>query len=167
MVLIDQRPKSAEGRAVPGHWEGDLIIGKNRQSQIGVLRERKTIATILIPLKDRTAKTVRSAFAREINKLPMYLRKSLTYDQGCEMAEHKQFTEQTKMKVYFAHPASPWEKGGIEHTNGLIRQYFPKGTDFRRVKTWEIRKAQRELNGRPRKALNFETPAEVFSRLLR
>jgi IS30 family transposase len=167
MVLIDERPKEVDAKEVPGHWEGDLLIGKNRQSQLGVLRERKTAYTLLIPLKDRSAETVREAFAKAINRLPEHLRKSMTYDQGREMAQHKLLTKQTNMKVYFAHPASPWEKAGVENTNGLLRQYFPKGTDFKTIEESEYQRIQKEFNERPRKKLNWNNPALVFAKLLR
>ncbi len=167
MVLIDERPKEIEKRIVPGHWEGDLIIGKNRQSALGVLLERKTRFTLLVPLKDRKAETIRKEFGKAIIKLPKELRKTLTYDQGREMAEHKGLTLDTGIKVFFAHPASPWEKGSTENTNGLLRQYFPKGTDFNKIETKEIRFAQRQLNERPRAVLKYYTPSEVFKSLLR
>lgn len=167
MLSIEERPKEAVSRTVPGHWEGDLIIGKNRRSALGTLVERQTRTTILVPLKNREAETVRKSFAKQVKPLPRQLRLSLTYDQGREMAEHKLFTKQTKVKVYFAHPASPWERGTNENTNGLIRQFFPKGTDFNKVSRREIKKVQHLLNGRPRKTLNWQTPYEVFNKLLR
>lgn len=164
MVSIESRPAEVEGRMIPGHWEGDLMIGKNRQSALGTLVERKTRFTLLVRTKNRTAKQVRSAFSRVIRRLPSALRKSLTYDQGREMAEHQRLTQTTQVQVYFAHPASPWERGTNENTNGLLRQYFPKGTDFNKVTDWEIKRAQHELNGRPRQCLNFMTPAEEFEK---
>lgn len=167
MVMIDQRPPEALERTVPGHWEGDLLIGKNRQSALGSLVERKTRFAILVPLKSKHADVVRKAFAKEITTLPKQLRLTLTYDQGREMAEHKLFTKETNMQVYFAHPASPWERGTNENTNGLIRQFFPKGTDFKDITRREIKKVQDMLNGRPRKTLNWETPYEAYQRVLR
>lgn len=167
MVLIDKRPAAVNERIVPGHWEGDLLIGKNRQSAMGSLTERTTRTTILVPLKNRTASEVRRAFVREFKKLPKQMRLTLTYDQGREMAEHQLFAKQTNMQVYFAHPASPWERGTNENTNGLIRQYFPKGTNFSKISRREIKWAQNRLNGRPRKALDYQTPYEVFNKLLR
>lgn len=166
MLSIEERPKEVADRTVPGHWEGDLIIGKNRRSALGTLVERVTRTTILVPLKNREAETVRKSFAKEVKRLPKQLRLSLTYDQGREMAEHKLFTRQTEAKVYFAHPASPWERGTNENTNGLIRQFFPKGTDFKEVSRKEIKKVQHLLNGRPRKTLNWQTPYEVFNKLI-
>ena len=167
MLSIEERPKEVADRIVPGHWEGDLLIGKNRQSALGSLVERTTRTTILVPLKDRTAETVRKAFAKEAKKIPLHMRRSMTYDQGKEMAEHARFTKETKMQVYFAHPASPWERGTNENTNGIIRQFFPKGTDFSKISRREVKHVQHLLNGRPRKVLGFATPYEVFNSLLR
>ena len=167
MVLIDKRPPAVNERIIPGHWEGDLLIGKNRQSAMGSLTERTTRTTILVPLKNRTALEVCQAFVLELKKIPKQMRLTLTYDQGREMAEHQLFAKQTKMQVYFAHPGSPWERGTNENTNGLIRQYFPKGTDFSKISRREIKRAQNRLNGRPRKVLNYQTPYEVFNKLLR
>lgn len=167
MLSIEERPKEVADRIVPGHWEGDLLIGKNRQSALGSLVERTTRTTILIPLRNRTAETVRKAFSKEVKKLPAQMRRSMTYDQGKEMAEHKLFTKETNMQVYFAHPASPWERGTNENTNGIIRQFFPKGTDFSKISRREVKQVQHLLNGRPRKVLDFATPYEVFNSLLR
>lgn len=167
MTSIEERPKEVADRTVPGHWEGDLIIGKNRRSALGTLVERTSRTTILVPLKNRQAVTVRKAFAKEVKKLPMQMRLSMTYDQGREMAEHKLFTKQTSVKVYFAHPASPWERGTNENTNGLIRQFFPKGTDFTKVPRYQIKKVQHLLNGRPRKTLHWKNPQEAFDQLLK
>jgi len=166
MLSIEERPKEVEDRIVPGHWEGDLIVGKYNRTVLGTLVERTTRTTILVPLKSREAEHVAKAFAREVMKLPQQMRLTMTYDQGREMAQHKLFTEITGVKVYFAHPGSPWERGTNENTNGLIRQYFPKGTDFSKVTRYQIKKAQDELNGRPRQALNFEKPFEEFNRLM-
>ena len=167
MVMIDQRPPEVLERTIPGHWEGDILLGKNRQSALGCLVERKTRFAILVPLKSKHADVVRKAFAKEMGTLPKQLRLTLTYDQGREMAEHKLFTKETNMQVYFAHPASPWERGTNENTNGLIRQFFPKGTDFNKTMRGDIKKAQDMLNGRPRKTLNWETPYEAYQRALR
>ena len=163
MLSIEERPAEVIDRIVPGHWEGDLVIGKYKQSAIGTLVERTTRYTIIVPLKEKDAASVRKAFAREILTLPKELAKTLTYDQGKEMSGHKQFTLSTGMQVYFAHPASPWERGTNENTNGLIRQYFPKGTDFRTVSVRALKRVQRSLNGRPRKVLKFATPQESFN----
>lgn len=166
MLSIEERPQEVADRIIPGHWEGDLIIGKNNRSALGTLVERTTRTTILIPLKSRTAEYVAKAFAKEAKKLPQQMKLSMTYDQGREMASHKLFTNITGIKVYFAHPRSPWERGTNENTNGLIRQFFPKGTDFNKVARREIKKAQHLLNGRPRKTLNWSTPYEVFNQLI-
>ena len=165
MLSIEERPKEVADRTIPGHWEGDLLIGKNRQSAIGSLVERTTRTLILIRLKNRSAPEVRHAFARAAKKLPKELRLSMTYDQGREMAEHKLFTKETKMKVYFAHPASPWERGTNENTNGLIRDFWPKGTDFSKISRCQIKRVQHLLNGRPRKTLNWKTPYQAFKQL--
>jgi len=167
MILIDERPQEVEERIIPGHWEGDLLIGKNRQSALGSLTERTTRTTILVPLKSKRAEEVRIGFEKEFNNLPENMRLTLTYDQGREMAEHETLTQKTKVKIFFAHKASPWERGTNENTNGLIRQFFPKGTDFSKISRKEIKRAQYLLNGRPRKVLEWQTPNEVFNKLLR
>lgn len=165
--LIDERPQEVNDRLVPGHWEGDLIIGGGKeQTALGTLVERTTRYVILVPLKDKSAQEVRTKFAQAISSLPKDLRRSLTYDQGTEMSQHRLFTAETEMKVYFAHPKSPWERGTNENTNGLIRQFFPKGTLFNKVSVKEIKKAQDLLNERPRKTLGFKTPAEKLAELL-
>jgi IS30 family transposase len=166
MLSIEERPKEVEDRIIPGHWEGDLIIGKNNRSALGTLVERTTRTTILIPVKSKGANDVAKAFAKEVKKLPQQMKLSMTYDQGREMAQHKLFTKITGVKVYFAHPRSPWERGTNENTNGLIRQFFPKGTDFHKVTRKEIKKAQNLLNGRPRAALGYRKPFEVFNELI-
>jgi len=166
MLSIEERPKEVEDRIVPGHWEGDLIIGKYNRSALGTLVERTTRTTILVPIKNREAETVAKAFAKEVKKLPKQMRLSMTYDQGREMAKHKLFTDITGVKVYFAHPRSPWERGTNENTNGLIKQFFPKGTEFNKVSRYEVKKVQDLLNGRPRQALGFEKPFEVFNKLI-
>ena len=166
MLSIEERPKEAEDRIIPGHWEGDLIIGKNNRSALGTLVERTTRTTILVPVKSKRAEEVARAFAKEVKKLPQQMKLTLTYDQGREMAEHKLFTKLTGVRVYFAHPRSPWERGTNENTNGLIRQFFPKGTDFNKVSRYEVKKAQNLLNGRPRAALDFQKPYEVFNQLI-
>lgn len=165
-ISISERPKEAEGRTVPGHWEGDLIIGKDRLSAIGTLVERTTRLTLIVPLKKKDALSVRVAFSKAFKKIPKKFAKSLTYDRGTEMAQHKLFTENTGIEVFFADPYSPWQRGTNENTNGLIRQYFPKGTDFREVSVAEIKEAERRLNSRPRKALDFYTPSEKFYQLI-
>jgi len=166
MLSIEERPQEVENRIVPGHWEGDLIVGKNNRSVLGTLVERTTRTTILVPIKNREAETVAKAFAKAVMRLPKEMKLTLTYDQGREMAQHKLFTNLTGVKVYFAHPRSPWERGTNENTNGLIRQYFPKGTEFNKVSRYEVKRAQNRLNGRPRKTLGYQTPYEVFNRLI-
>ena len=167
MLSIEERPKEVEDRTVPGHWEGDLVLGKYKRSALGTLVERTTRYTILVPLgKEKDARSVRKAYAKAFKTIPKELAKTLTYDQGKEMSQHKQFTVDTNMKVYFAHPASPWERGTNENTNGLIRQYFPKGTEFDKVSTREIRRVQRRLNDRPRKTLGYYKPDEAFNKLI-
>lgn len=166
MISIEERPKEVEGRSIPGHWEGDLIMGKGRKSALGTLVERTTRATILVPLNKKDAPAVRKAFAKETKHLPSQMKLSLTYDRGTEMSQHQLFTKQTKIQVYFAHPQSPWERGTNENTNGLIRRYFPKGTDFSKLNRKEIKAVQDSLNGRPRKVLGYLKPFEVFDSLL-
>lgn len=167
MLSIEERPAEVADRTVPGHWEGDLILGKHKRSALGTLVERTTRYTILVPLgNDKDAGNVRKAYAEAFKTVPGELKKTMTYDQGKEMSEHEQFTIDSGIQVFFAHPGSPWERGTNENTNGLIRQYFPKGTDFAQVSDEEIKKVQRKLNDRPRKALNFYKPDEVFIKLV-
>lgn len=166
LISIEERPKEVAARTIPGHWEGDLLVGKYHDSALGSLVERTTRTTILIPLKKQDAISVARAFAREIKSLPRQMKLSMTYDRGREMCAHKLFTKESKMKVFFAHPQSPWERGTNENTNGLIRQFFPKGTDFSVVTRKEIKRAQNLLNGRPRKVLGWQKPIEVFNQLI-
>lgn len=166
MISIEERPKEVEDRIIPGHWEGDLIMGKWKRSALGTIVERTTRTVILVPLVNKDAESVRKSFAREMKKLPAQMKLSLTYDQGKEMTEHKLFTKDTQIKVYFAHPGSPWERGTNENTNGLIRQFFPKGTEFDKVSRREIKHVQDLLNGRPRKTLGYQKPYEVFNGLI-
>ena len=166
IVSISERPKETEGRTVPGHWEGDLIIGKGKKSALGTLVERTTRLTLLVPLEKKDALSVKEAFEKSFARIPKKLRKSLTYDRGSEMSAHKLFTKDTGIQVYFADPYSPWQRGTNENTNGLIRQYFPKGTDFSLVPLTAIKEAERRLNERPRKTLEFYTPSEKFYELI-
>ena len=163
MISIEERPAEVADRSVPGHWEGDLLVGPGHRSAMGTLVERKTRLVILVPLKKKDAVSVREAFAQAIRRLPNQMTKSLTYDQGSEMADHKRFTLETHMKVYFCHPHSPWERGTCENTNGLLRQFFPKGRDLNKVSFKEIRWVERLMNGRPRQVLQGATPSEAFS----
>jgi IS30 family transposase len=166
MVSISERPPEVADRIIPGHWEGDLIVGKGHKSAIGTLVERTTRTVILVPLKKKDAFSVRKAFEKEIKTLPKQMKLSMTYDRGMEMFEHKLFTEHTKMQVYFADPYSPWQRGTNENTNGLLRQYFPKGTDLSLISRKEIKRVQRQLNARPRKVLGYRTPYESFNSLI-
>ena len=165
-IPISERPAEVESRAVPGHWEGDLIIGKNHKSALGTLVERTSRLVLLVPLKGKDAKTVRESFADIFSEVEPSMKKSMTYDRGLEMAEHKTFTEDTGISVYFADPYSPWQRGTNENTNGLIRQYFPKGTDFSKVSLERIKFVQNQLNERIRKGLGWECPKEVFKKLV-
>jgi len=166
MLSIEERPQEVASRTIPGHWEGDLILGKYKRTALGTLVERTTRYTMLVPLKAKDATSVRKAYAKAMRDVPKELARSLTYDQGKEMSQHKQFTVDTDITVYFAHPGSPWERGTNENTNGLIRQFFPKGTEFDKVPRREIRRAQDLLNGRPRKVLDYEMPNEAFTKLV-
>lgn len=165
MILISDRPPEVEDRAVPGHWEGDLIIGKGGRSAIGTLVERLSRYVVLLHLPHgRTAEDVRAALTRQISKLPAELRRTLTWDQGKEMAEHVRFSTDTHMEVYFCDPHSPWQRGSNENTNGLLRQYFPSKADLSLHSAAHLNAVARELNNRPRQTLNWMKPSEVFCR---
>jgi IS30 family transposase len=166
ILSISERPKEAEGRIVPGHWEGDLVMGsKASNSAIGTLVERTTRLTMLVPLNAKDALSVADAFSKAFKRIPAGFKKTLAYDRGKEMAEHKLFTDNTKIRVFFCDPYSPWQRGTNENTNGLIRQYFPKGTDFSQISSYQIYRVEKLLNSRPRKALGFYTPSERFYEL--
>jgi IS30 family transposase len=178
-IMISERPAEAEDRAVPGHWEGDLILGLDR-SAIGTLVERSSRFTMLLhlpppvdrnkpavkhgpPVSGHGAEAVRDAITETITTLPEQLRRSLTWDQGAEMAQHAQLRIATGLQVYFCDPQSPWQKGSNENTNGLLRQYFPRGTDLARYSSEDLAAVAATLNGRPRKTLGWRTPAEVLN----
>jgi IS30 family transposase len=158
-ISIRERPAEVEDRAVPGHWEGDLLLG-SKNSHIATLVERQSRFTTLIKLQSRDTDAVVGALARHIRKLPTELRRSLTWDRGREMKHHKDFTVATDVKVYFCDPSSPWQRGSNENTNGLLRQYFPKGTDLSGYSQAYLDKIALRLNQRPRKTLGFKTPAD-------
>ena len=167
MVMLTERDAEAEDRAVPGHWEGDLILGKDNASAIGTLVERTTRFTFLLHLPgDHTAATVRDAVVGKIKTLPDELRKSLAWDQGSEMSQHAQIKIDADIDVYFCDPASPWERGTNENTNGLLRQYFPKGTDLSVFTATDLQAIQDEFNDRPRAVLNYRKPIEAIRPLL-
>jgi len=162
MTSIRERPASVEDRAVPGHWEGDLIAG-SKNSYIATLVERHSRYVMLAKVKNKDTESVVSALIKQSKKLPSELYKSLTWDRGKELADHKRFTMETNINVYFCDPSSPWQRGSNENTNGLLRQYFPKGTDLSVHSQAKLNAVARQLNERPRKTLGFETPASRFS----
>jgi IS30 family transposase len=166
-LLISERPAEAEDRAVPGHWEGDLILGTGNNSAIGTLVERSTRFCILLHLPDNHgAEQVNQALIAAINTLPQMLRGSLTWDQGVELSKHADVTLATDLQIYFCDPHSPWQRGSNENTNGLLRQYFPKGTDLRQHSAEHLTQVANELNDRPRETLGFRSPREALNELL-
>lgn len=164
-VPIRERPAEIEDRAIPGHWEGDLLCGSNN-THIATLVERTTRFTILVKLKGKDTVSVVGALRKKIKKLPTFLRNSLTWDRGMELALHKQLTLDTNIQIYFCDPQSPWQRGTNENTNGLLRQYFPRKTDLSGFTQKDLDKVAIELNGRPRKTLNFESPLDKFTSLV-
>ena len=167
MLMISERPAEVADRAVPGHWEGDLLSGASNRSAVGTLVERSTRYLLLLHLPaGRGAEQVNEAMQRAITTLPAALRRTITWDQGKEMAEHVRFTIDTGIQVYFCDPHSPWQRGSNENTNGLLRQYLPKGTDLSLHSAEDLGRVARSLNNRPRKTLGFMTPSEKLTELL-
>jgi len=164
-ISISERPAAAEDRAVPGHWEGDLLCG-SKNSQIATLVERQTRYVMLVKLARKDSETVINALIKTARKLPDELNKSLTWDRGSEMAEHRRFTLATDIQVYFCDPQNPWQRGSNESTNGLLRQYFPKGLDLSGFTQSQLNAVARRLNERPRKTLDYETPAERYRQVV-
>jgi IS30 family transposase len=165
-VSIRERPADADDRAVPGHWEGDLLCGANN-THIVTLVERQTRFAMLLKVPSKDTATVVAALGKHVSKLPQQLRRSLTWDRGKEMADHKNFTIATNVQVYFCDPRSPWQRGSNENTNGLLRQYFPKGTNLSHFSQAHLNRVALRLNQRPRKTLGFETPADRLQAVLR
>ena len=165
-ISISERPAEVSDRAVPGHWEGDLLFG-TVNSYIATLVERQTRYCMLVKVDAKETKVVTAAIQKQITRLPAHLRKSLTWDRGSEMSGHKEFTVATNIPVFFCDPRSPWQRGSNENTNGLLRQYFPNGKDVSHYSQAELDRVAHKLNGRPRKTLDYTTPAEAFNKLLR
>lgn len=164
MVSIHDRPKDVDGRRIPGHWEGDLIIGQGHKSAVGTLVERSSRYLVLTYLKEsrHTAQNTRLSFTKNLENVPKPLLKSLTYDQGKEMSQHKMLAKELKIDVYFCDPHSPWQRGTNENTNGLVREYLPKGTDLSGYSQHDLDEIAERINTRPRKILDFATPKEVY-----
>jgi len=166
MISIDQRPAEVADRTVLGYWGGDAIMDTDHTSAIGTIVERQTRYLLLVKLEAKDAKTARKAFAKKLRELPESLRKTLTYDREKEMADHTKFTISTGMKVFLCDPHSPWQRGTDENTHGLIRQFFPKGTDFTDMKADRLEWVQEALNGRPRETLGYKTPKLALNKLI-
>ena len=166
-VSIRERPAEAEDRAIPGHWEGDLIAGKANKTHIATLVERHSRFVMLVALASKETKSVTEALSAKVRRLPAELRASLTWDRGHEMAAHARFTVATDVKVYFCDPRSPWQRGSNENTNGLLRQYLPKGADLSKFTQAQLDEIAAKLNTRPRETLGFRTPADTLEAALR
>ena len=167
MVNISERPAEVADRAVPGHWEGDLLVGEGGRSAVGTLVERTTRLVLLLHLEHgRSAPNVEKAMRRAITSLPREMRRSVTWDQGAEMSTHASFTLTTGIPIYFCDPHAPWQRGSNENTNGLLRQYLPKGTDLSKQSAADLKRIQRSLNDRPRKTLGYMTPSEAYSKVV-
>lgn len=166
LVSISERPQEVEDRAVPGHWEGDLLLGRGL-TQIATVVERSSRFTVLVQLDGRDMASVASSLSRKMNELPVELRRSLTWDRGMELASHRDVTTWTGLQVFFADPRSPWQRGTNENTNGLLRQYFPKGTSLADITQADLDLVALKLNTRPRKTLGYATPGATLERLLR
>jgi IS30 family transposase len=164
-ISISERPATAEDRAIPGHWEGDLLFGSHN-SQIATLVERQTRYVMLVKVAGKDTETVVNALIKNARKLPLELYKSLTWDRGKELADHKRFTLATQIQVYFCDPQNPWQRGSNENTNGLLLQYFPKGLDLSTYSQAKLNEVARRLNERPRKTLDYETPAQRFHQVV-
>ena len=165
MTPISMRPPEVAARIVPGHWEGDLIKGANNQSSVGTLVERLSRYVMLVKLDGATADDILRGFKRRLQSIPESLRKTMTYDQGREMSKHEILSAALKMDIFFCEPRSPWQRGSNENANGLLREYLPKGTDLSQVSQQQLTAIEHSLNNRPRKILNFHSPAEVFAQL--
>jgi IS30 family transposase len=165
--MLSDRPGEVEDRAIPGHWEGDIILGEGSRSSVGTLVERASRFVMLLHLQgDRSAETVDAAMRKAISTLPKELWRSITWDQGAEMANHAKFSLATNIPIYFYDPHAPRQRGSNENTNGLLRQYLPKGMDLSPISATDLRRIQRSLNGRPRKALGFMAPSERLAELI-
>ncbi len=167
MVMISERPAEAADRAVPGHWEGDLIVGTGHRSAIGTLVERTSRYVLLLHLPEGgTAGAVNTAMSEAVRRLPVELARSVTWDQGTEMNRHHDFTVDTGIQIHFCDPHSPWQRPSNENTNGLLRQFFPKGTDLSSYSRADLDEAERKLNGRPRRTLDWRNPSEKMAELI-